>query len=320
MNKKTVICGVVAFGVGFVVGAIADAYSEPIQQTVEATLIKLHIKKDTPDGSENSDEHKDVQVDGQTDLVWESEDDIPPEIKALDNCSPEDDKYFEGKKFVLADDAHKPDPSDIADEIAKYKHATEGYATATPERHPETIADDDSEDMDDSEDDTPIEYQNEPAEARVARFMNRVMNDDSDEDNGPDISEDDDSSELEEHNVFDENEGNAIEDLGDAAEKAASESDLDDDDMFEFIDDSGWNSDDGYDKITLMYFPDDDILVASKYENPINPNYMIGDDAYNELLKGESDTIMVCNNNLGADIKINVNYDINYYDWSADND
>lgn len=106
-----------------------------------------------------------------------------------------------------------------------------------------------------------------------------------------------------------------IESLGDRAEVAASMSDLTEDEMFEYITQETFDSDNGLDKILLDYFPNEDVLVAGKYDEPANPDYLVGHDAYNDLLKNEEETIFVRNNNIGADICITIEDGQNYYDW-----
>lgn len=105
-----------------------------------------------------------------------------------------------------------------------------------------------------------------------------------------------------------------FESLGDRADAAAANSTMDEEDMFEYIDESEFDVDNGFDKIQLMYFPNEDILVSEHHEEPVNPDTMVGAAAYNDLLKGV-DEVYLRNNNIGADIKVVTNLDEGYYDW-----
>ena len=65
-----------------------------------------------------------------------------------------------------------------------------------------------------------------------------------------------------------------------------------------------------------MILNEEDVLIASQKEEPVNPLYLIGNDAYNDLLRQDGEpSIIVRNNAIGADILVNVNFDEGYYDW-----
>lgn len=68
-----------------------------------------------------------------------------------------------------------------------------------------------------------------------------------------------------------------------------------------------------YRKMHLTYFPDDDILANVEGGNgePIDPMYMIGNDAFNKLLDGEQ-LVYVENPNIEYDIRVIVDNDREY--------